>query len=383
MTRIAYFIDTIETAGAGTEKQLLMLLEGLDRRRYDPVLVCLRPSPWLAANDLPCPVEVLDLYSRASFVGPRALAVYRALQRRHGFGLVQTFFVDANIVGTLMAKVAGVPRVISSRRNIGYWQGGSDRLVLRVLSRWTSHYIANSRAARDSTVDAEGVDPARISVINNGLDVAGLAARVAEEKDGQRQLLGLGPDDRLVVSVANLRPVKDVATLVEAAAAVVARAPRTRFAVLGEGDQRPDLEARIARHGLQESFLLPGSAADVVPWLAAADIAVQGSRSESFSNALVEYMAAGLPSVATAVGGNVEAVDDGRTGLLCPASDPAAMADRLVTLLEDGDLAARMGTAAAADALERFSVEACLDRTQDCYDRVLAHGRRKGGGTQS
>ena len=383
MARIAYFIDTIETAGAGTEKQLLMLLGGLDRRRYEPVLVCLRPSPWLAGNELPCPVEVLDLYSRASFVMPRALAAYRDLQRRHRFDLVQTFFVDANIVGTLMARVAGVRRVISSRRNIGYWQGRSDRLALRVLARWTSHYIANSQAARESTVEAEGVDATRISVINNGLDVAGVAARVSAERAAERARLGLRDDDRLVVSVANLRPVKDVATLVEAAAAVVAQAPRTRFAVLGEGDQRPDLEDRIARHGMQESFLLPGSAADVVPWLAAADIAVQGSRSESFSNALVEYMAAGLPSVATAVGGNVEAVQDGRTGLLCPAADPVAMADRLLTLLGDGDLAARMGAAAAAAALERFSVEACLGHTQDCYDRVLAGSRWNDEGVAS
>jgi glycosyltransferase involved in cell wall biosynthesis len=169
--------------------------------------------------------------------------------------------------------------------------------------------------------------------------------------------------------VANLRPEKAHDVLLRAAVTIVRRFPDATFDVVGDGPQREPLAALTHTLGLERAVRFLGHRDDIPALLAAADIFVLPSRSEAFPNAVLEAMAAGLPVVATAVGGIVELVADTRTGLLVRPDDPASLAARLCDVMLDAPFASRLGEAARAEAHARYS----FDRMVDSFDRLYVH----------
>jgi glycosyltransferase involved in cell wall biosynthesis len=141
--------------------------------------------------------------------------------------------------------------------------------------------------------------------------------------------------------------------------------------IVGEGPERARLEAQAAHLGLAEQVHFVGHQQDVRPWLAAFDVCVLSSDWEGMSNAILEAMAAGLPVVATAVGGTPEVVVDGVTGFLVPPRDPQALADAILRLLRDPDLRRRMGEAGRAHVTEHFSVEQMVHKRERLYEELL------------
>jgi glycosyltransferase involved in cell wall biosynthesis len=172
--------------------------------------------------------------------------------------------------------------------------------------------------------------------------------------------------------VANLRPVKDLGLFVHAAAAVAVRHPSATFHIAGEGEQRLELERLAAELGLGDRLVLPGSVKDIPAFLRRLDVAVLCSRSEGMSNALLEYMAAGRPVVATAVGASVQLIEPGVHGLLVPPGDSGLLAAAIARLLEDRALAARLGTAARRRVQEKYSREVMVRRFEDFYQQLVA-----------
>jgi glycosyltransferase involved in cell wall biosynthesis len=174
-----------------------------------------------------------------------------------------------------------------------------------------------------------------------------------------------------VGAVANLRPVKGLGVFVRAAARLRDEHPRAAFEVAGEGELRGALEQQVRAEGLAGRFRLRGCVADVSGFLADLDVAVLCSHAEGMSNALLEYMAAGRPVVATAVGAAPELIEDGVHGLLVPPGDAVRLAEAIGRLLADRSLARRLGESARRRALERFSREAMVRRFEDFYQGLL------------
>jgi glycosyltransferase involved in cell wall biosynthesis len=203
------------------------------------------------------------------------------------------------------------------------------------------------------------VPAVRVTVIRNS---ARPSAYVTPDPAARRALLGLFPTEsgvsRVVVAAGRLSPEKGFAVLAEAAAAVCRADPAAGFAVFGEGAQRPELERRVARLGLAGRFVLPGFRTDLDAIVPAADIVALPSFTEGLPNVALEAGAAGVPVVATAVGGTPEVVADGETGYLVPPGDPAALAARLGELLRDPRLRRRMGEAGRRRMRERFTFAA-------------------------
>lgn len=360
--RVGFVIDTL-APGAGTENQLILLLRRLDRSRVAPFLCCLWDNPALASLDTDCPLTVLGFQRLWSPSGLRGVRALRAWIRKERLDVLVTFFRDANLVATLASRNLGVP-LLSSRRNLGqgYWHTPWELWKLRRLNRGARGFIANSRAAAAYTREAEGVPEDRIRIVYNAVDDRRFHPGEAAERRQCREALGLPESETVVVCVANLRPIKGVDVLMEAWGTVAASLGGTTLLLVGDGPDRASLEARSRDLGTAGTVRFLGKRTDLPSLLGAADIGVLPSRGESFSNALIEYMASGLPPVATEVGGNVEAVDSPEVGRLVPPAAPEAMAEAILELAGSGDLRRRIGEAARARVLQRHGLDAVLDR---------------------
>lgn len=265
----------------------------------------------------------------------------------------------ANLVGRLAARRAGLPAVAVSRG----WTGESrkvrlyerlDRWHLRLMDRVVC--VSDGQAAK---VLRAGVPAGRVTVIRNA---ARPEAFDAPDPTARRELLArFAPDagvSRIVVAAGRLSPEKGFDVLVEAAGRFLATDPGCGVVVYGEGSERSRLENRVAELGIGDRFKLPGFTRELDQLLPWADVLALSSHTEGLPNVVLEAAAAGVPVVATAVGGTPEAVLDGQTGYLVPANDPAAMADRLTALLADGSTRRGMGEAAREFVRDRFSFAA-------------------------
>ncbi len=371
MIRIAYVIDSIHTPSAGTENQLLMLLHGLNRQIVQPYLICLQNSEWLQSTELPVDVITYNIQSIKSIPFIKNVRKFTSFCREHHIDIIQTFFTDGNKFGVIGGRLAHVPVIIASRRNVGHGYDRKNISMLRFLQRWTTRYLANSYAALKKTMEIEGVPKGKINVIYNGLNLSKIATINYELRMAQRKKWQVADDETVIGIIANLRDVKNIDSLIRVAARLIPDYPKIRFVSVGEGPDHEKLQGLINSLDIQNKFLLAGRHTDIIPCLAAFDIGVLCSTYESFSNSLIEYMAAGLPIVASDVGGNSEAIQHGINGLLYPVQKENKLEDALRQLLRDPAFASQLGTTAKQDAFRQYSMDTCLRNHEEYYTRLI------------
>lgn len=358
--RVCFLIDRLRRAG--TESQLVALIEHLDRARVQPYL-CLLDGADAESQDLePAGCPVLRLGVR-SLHRPRSLAKvwqFSRFLKRERIDILQLHFPDSSYFGMAAGKLAGVPRIVRTRFNLGYWMTPLHRWLGRLCTRLADATVTNCDACKEAVVADEWSRPDTVAVLENGVDLQRFA-RPVERREGPRR----------VGMVANLRPVKNPQVFVEAAGRVARQFPDVDFVIAGEGESRAALQQQIAAAGLGGRFGLPGQLADVPAFLAGLDVAVLCSQSEGSSNALLEYMAAGRPIVATAVGGSVQLVKDHVHGLLVPPGDAEALAGAISRLLGQPNMASRLGANARRRVEQHYSLPARARRFEDFYDRLM------------
>ena len=361
--RVCFVIDRLRVAG--TETQLLQLVRGLDRTRVVPYLCLLDGNDPLSQSLEPedCKVLRLGVRSLHHWSTPRKALQFSRFLREEQIDVVQAHFRDSTYFAAPLAKIAGVKHILRTRRDLGFWMRPVDRCLARVYNRVVTGTLANSAASRRSVIEQEGARADSVVVLENGIELGPLLL-IPGAGDTPRPVI------RRVGMVANLRPVKGPDVFLRAAAIVGARLPDVRFQIAGTGDEESARQL-MREGGIEARCELRGSVRNVPGFLAELDVAVLASHSEGLSNALIEYMAAGRPIVATAVGGNVELVEDGIHGLLVPPGDPAALAAAVFRLLANPEFAAILGAAARKRAAERFSRQAMVRRHEEFYCRLM------------
>jgi L-malate glycosyltransferase len=361
--RVLYCIDAM--GPGGTEKQLAGLIHHLDLLRVAPCLCTLRPS-LIDLSQVGCEAFELPFTSLGSPGIVSCVRELRQLVRRRGIDLVHAFFQDATILAYLGTVGTRVVRV-GSFRDLGFWRTRAKVRQLRLVYPRYHGFVANSRAVARHAHDADGLPPDKVRVIPNGVTVLPEPAR---RRSGQDPVVGI---------VANLnREVKRVDLFLRAARLVADAVSRARFEVVGDGHLRPMLTDLCDELGLARVVSFHGRIPNPSAEIARFDVGVLTSDSEGLSNAILEYMAAGVPAVARRVGGNEEAVTDGETGYLVDGAAPADIARPVIRLLQDEASRERMGARARAVAATDFSWEACARRHERYYSDLMQAVRLRG-----
>lgn len=368
----------------GTERHLVNLAQGLDPSRFELHFACLkRQGEFLSdIENLRAPVTeygINSLYNRKAF--QERLRFARYIRENH-IQIVHTYNFYGNVFAIPAARLAGTPAIVASIRDTGAYLTSLQRRVQRLMCRAADRILVNAEAVRQWLI-AERYPRQKIRVIPNGIDLA----RFGPRADGGhfRRELGLPPRAPLVAVLARLNPLKGVEDFLQAAPIIAGRFPQARFLIVGDGDSRRELEVSAARLGLHDRLVFTGFRADVPEVLSAVTVSVLPSLSEGFSNVVLESMAAGVPVVATTVGGNPEAVEDGVTGFLVPPRQPEALARAIGLLLENPQLAAQFGQAGRRRVTEHFSRDQMVRATERLYLDLLQGKYREpiGGATRA
>lgn len=376
-THVLFIVDELMAMG-GAERALMRIIRLLPQEKFRPTAITFRADesqPWV--TNFPCPLTIIPLgrtYNWNAFQAARRIRNYIRQQNIH---IVHTFFETSDLYGGLVAKFAGRVALISSRRDMGILRTFKHRLGYRLLNGMFDRVVTVSEKVRQYCLQVDQFPPEKVVRVYNGVDdcwTGGVG------RSRVRASLGLSDQDLVITTVANIRRIKGIDILVEAAARLKNRFPNARFIVVGnvnEPEYMHHLQKLVVRNQLEQQFRFIGPRKNIPAILEASDVFVLPSRSEGFSNALVEAMLCRLPCVATDVGGNAEALHDSVNGHLVQNESVEQLMEAIALLLVNGELRNRMGSEGRRIALELFTVERMRDELIAVYEAVLRNQKKR------
>jgi len=368
--KVVFWAGSFEQAG--TQRFLVELLARLDRGAFRPIVFsALRRGellPTIESLDVP----VLEFGTGSSLASPataRGLAAAAAFLRREHVAILNCMLGIITLFGPFVGRAAAVPVVINHQRNAAYWIRGRARAATYgfVNRRLVDAVAVNSGAAGDELVSRFGVPRAKVVDVGAGVDVGRFAGAGRDERLARSLGLSGGP---VVGIVAKLSEVKGHEWFLEAAARVARERGDAQFLIVGDGPRRAELEATAARLGLSDRVVFAGARNDVSALLKLMSVFALSSVSEGSPNAVMEAMAAGLPVVATDVGG-IRAVAGGSGAVLVAPRDADALARGVLGMLSDVDAAAAAGRAGQRVVRERHDIAQVVRRVERLFDDLL------------
>lgn len=373
--KVFFLLDSLNIGG--TEVQAVELATRLNPELYDVTLGCLRARGPLLDRLKGSSVSIREFYPQGGFdsvQGGYQMLRLALFLRRGGFQIMHAHDLYANLLGIPAAVIARIPVIISSQRDLGHldlyksWR----RIWLRRLQKLSTAVLTNANAVREAVLTEDHFAAEKVRVIHNGVDLERFA-RPSEDRSWLAP--PNGNQERWIVLVGNMHgDVKGHPVLIAAAQTVVREFPDVKFLFAGDGEKKNDFEKQTQRLGIARHFLFLGRRDDVPRILACSDIGVLASKAEGLPNAVLEYLAAGLPTIASCVGGNVEIIRDGKTGLLVPPEDSSALAAAILRLLRNPVLAADLGKNGQNFVAAEFSFQRLIEKTDQMYTELL-HAR--------
>lgn len=374
--QVLFVIDQLCEIG-GAEHSLLLTIRTLQQKGMRCSVATFRMDPSLEIfQNFPCHLHLFPLRRTYDWNALRMALRFRRLIRSAGIRVVHTFFETSDIWGGVVAKLSGCPVLVSSRRDMGILRAQKHRMAYRLVGPLFDRVTAVSEEVRAFCIQQDSLSPKKVVTLYNGIDLKKVAAaRNGTELRAAEDLIGISP---VIITVAHLRRVKGIDILLNAAARVCREFPKANFLVVGkvlEPQYARELQHQTRALGLTDRVRFLGGRSDVLSLLKMSDIFCLPSRSEGFSNALLEAMACGLPCVATRVGGNAEAIQEGCNGFLVDSQDAELIADRILWLARNPEGARQMGTASREIVQRKFTIEAQTEQLIHLYQRLL-EGKR-------
>lgn len=346
----------------GSERQFVALVEALDRACFHVQPACIRRTGALLSRVGRIP----DFPLGGSFFRWRAQRARLELAgylRRQNVVIAHAFDFYSNLMLLPTARVAGVPVVIGSHRQIGDLLTPLQFAAQKYAFWFCDQVVCNSHAAANR-LERAGVPTEKIQVIPNGLPEVAFADCTPA--------IPRPPGVLRVGMIARINePLKNHPAFLRVAALLAQQLPGLEFLIVGDGPLRPPLEAMAHDTGLRDKVIFAGERHDIPNLLASMDVSVQVSSSESMSNVILESMAAGVPVVAYDVGGNPELVHDEETGLLVRQNDEPELLRALYRLLTEHELRTRLGRNAKRFVRANFHMNTISRRFEQLYADLL------------
>jgi len=355
----------------GIERRLVALLPRLNRSPFRVSLVCIRERGPLAdeLRQAGVAVSVVPLRSRLDPRGLRALSHWMHEQK---VDLVHSHMYRSNVPATIAARRAGVRHVLCQVHNIDTWETRRQRMLDRWLMRWRAAMLAVSNDVKHDIVARLGCPPGQVRVLYNGIDINEYGS--VRPNPQLRHALGIPESNKLVVVLARLVEQKKHTRLLQALETIRNELPPASVLFVGDGKLRGELEREVETRHLGDMVSFTGHRNDIPQILSLSDLSVLTSDREGFSNTIIESLAAGVPVLATDVGGNSEAIVDGECGFVVQPDDLAGLTRALKTVLGDDSLRHKMSQSARMRA-QHFSLENMLDETRRLYLELLTKNR--------
>ncbi|MFA5038115.1 MAG: glycosyltransferase [Candidatus Omnitrophota bacterium] len=361
-TRLVILIDVLKDIQGGAERQVYETIRLIDREKFTPFLFILHQT------SIPAEISQLKLYAEGLGVGRiygidgfRQGARFCQILKDKSVDILLTFHFASDIWGAYWGKKAGVPVIASSRRDSGFWRKKHHVQAYKLVNKWVNRIFAVSEAVKQMVLE-EGVPSSKVEVVYNGVDLKRFDELAKED------VLEVPEGASLIGCVGNFTETKGQAYLLEAAVKVIEKFPKAYFILAGDGVLKEHLMRKAEELGLLDHVVFLGKRGDVPALLKQMDVCVLPSLSEGLSNSLLEYMAAGKPVVATAVGGNPEVIEDGVNGILVAQKDSETLAAKIILLLEDRRLAERLGRKARETVEQKFNLEARVRQMENSLE---------------
>jgi len=361
----------------GTENQLIWLAENLPRDRFEPVIGVLKTTDYQASLQIKS--QTIDFKWSGPLLLKNISLVWklRCYLVRERFDILQTHFVESEIHGALATRLTQSRTIyVGTRRNLYHWVDAEpwNFLFLRYTSRWADWILVNSHKVFKECQRKEGISSDKIRVIQNAIDLR----RFNNIQCGEvKTKIGLSGKHPIVGVVGNWRSIKGLVPFLHAAEIVHREIQNSRFVLVGFGPQENELKSLAKKLGIIENIKFIHNSTKIPEIIKTFDIAVQPSLSESFSNVLIEYMAASKPIVATKVGDAERVIESGKNGLLVQPNNPQELATAILYICNDRRKAYTMGQLARKKVAANWSSDRILEKYQLFYKELVEDWRNK------
>jgi L-malate glycosyltransferase len=368
--RVLYLIDRLHSTAGGAEGIVHKLCRFLPAHGFD----CSVATFWAGedvAAEFPCEVTVLPMAKPYLWSATQRAVAFSGLLRSERVEILHTFFRVSDVWGGIVARLSGCPILISSRRDMGILRSKKDRVQYSFANPLFTQVQAVCERVREYCIREDRLSPKKVVTVPNGIDLDAVDAQPAIDRNAA---FGVDDGTRVVITIANARPVKGIDVLIRAAAVVRKQLPDVIFPIIGETHGPEYLEELLGlaqQLGVGRNIRFLGRRSDVYSLLKSCDLFCLPSRSEGMSNALLEAMACRLPCVVTAVGGNPEVVVESQTGFLVPPENPQALAERILALLRHPGRAKQMGEEGRRVVESKFTVQHMVQRLGFLYNQLL------------
>jgi len=368
---ILYIIDQL-CGMAGTERHLLYLVSRLDREKFNCYVCCFAGDEHGMVEKIRGQgIKILDLNLNRIYspMAPMKAIEIRKIIKNNNIDIVQTFHFKSDTFGVFAARLAGVSKIISSRRDMGDLKTNRQRALSHLMNRYISRYIMVCDRVGDKFHQSENIPLKSMSTIYNGVDFEVFNPQNKSIKS--KESVGLNPGDFVVGSTAIFRPEKSYHVLFEALEILRPKIKNLKAVVIGYGPLQKRFTDYCNTGALKDVVKFVGRIEDVENYLPLFDVfCLVPSKNEGFSNAIIEAMTMGRVVVATDVGGNGEAVVNEETGFVIPPDNPEILAERILFLYENPEVLTAMSAKARKRAEEIFSLDTMIKQHEKLYEDV-------------
>jgi len=368
---ILFLISSLERGGA--ENQLIELSNRMNSDEFKPHIITFQgmtKRPIALQNGVWKEVQFLGFKSISTLTLLNSLSDYC---RKEKIDLIQSYFFTENLLAALISIITGIRHVISVR-NLFPNKSLLLNLIQGFLLRRSFKILANAEMVKKRVLQLSRVNENKIQLIYNGIDTTLFDSSRFEtgERIKAKERLGISADMFVVLMTANFRPEKNHCCLLKAIKMVKEVKPNVMAILVGDGPLKLDVERLSQDLMVEDNVYFAGLMSDILPFLIAADVGVLVSTHEGLSNALLEYMAAGIPIIASNVGGNREVVHHGETGFLFESDEYKALAEKILFLMDNKAETFQMGGTGREKVLKQFSMESMINNYEKFYiDAIL------------